>query len=137
MTTEADCLFCRIASGEIPAMRVYEDEETLAFMDVNPSTKGHLLVIPRKHAADLHEIAPDQLAACARTAQKLAGWVVERLDADGVNLLNSAGRAANQTIFHFHLHVIPRYEGDGLRDPLGQRSANRDEIEQAAQALRA
>ena len=79
-------------------------------MDINPATRGHVLVIPREHAKDLLEIDPEDLAAVAKAAQRLAATMPERLDADGVNLLNSCGRAAWQTVFHFHMHVIPRYD---------------------------
>src|SRR5204862_5491163 len=97
MAADPDCLFCKIAAGDIPATRVYEDERTIAFMDINPGTRGHLLVVPRAHAVDLLEIDPDELAACARTAQVMAARVSERLGADGVNLLNSCGSTAWQT----------------------------------------
>ena len=106
-------------------------------MDINPGTRGHLLVIPRAHAADLLEIEPEDLAACAHTAQLMARRVKERLDADGVNLINSCGRLAWQTVFHFHLHVIPRYEGDPLRLPWHPAPGDRDEIAAAARELTA
>ena len=91
MAGASDCLFCRIVAGEIPSTRVHEDDRTVAFMDIAPATRGHLLVVPRRHARDLLEIDADDLAACARVAQILAGRVGERLGADGVNLLNSCG----------------------------------------------
>lgn len=117
MGTDPDCLFCRIVSGELPAVRVHEDDRTLAFMDIAPATRGHLLVVPRHHAADVHEIDPADLAACATTAKLLASRLRERLGADGINLMSSSGAAAWQTVAHFHMHVIPRYEGDPLRLP--------------------
>ena len=135
MAADPDCLFCKIISGEIPSTRVYEDDRTVAFMDINPATRGHLLVVPREHAKDLLSIAPDDLAAVARAAQKLGQAVSERLEADGVNLLNSCGRAAWQTVFHFHVHVIPRYAGDPLRLPWTPEPGDRDEIAEAARAL--
>jgi histidine triad (HIT) family protein len=132
---DPDCLFCKIVDGEIPATRVHEDERTIAFMDINPATRGHLLVIPRAHAADLTEVSPDDLAGCAAAAQALAVRVKEKLGADGVNLLNSCGRAAWQTVFHFHVHVIPRYANDPLRLPWLPEPGDRDEIADAAAAL--
>src|SRR5215210_3098586 len=135
MAADPDCLFCKIVAGEVPATRVHEDERTIAFMDINPATRGHLLVIPREHAADVHAIDPDDLRACAVAAQALAGRQRERLGADGVNLLNSTGAAAWQTVFHFHLHVIPRYESDPLRLPWSPRPGDRDEIAATAQEL--
>ena len=135
--SDPSCLFCKIVAGDIPSTRVYEDERTVAFMDINPGSRGHLLVIPRAHAADVLEIEPEDLAACAHTAQLMARRVKERLDADGVNLINSCGRLAWQTVFHFHLHVIPRYEGDTLRLPWQPAPGDRDEIAAAARELTA
>jgi histidine triad (HIT) family protein len=113
-----DCLFCGIVAGTIPSTRVYEDDRTYAFMDISPASEGHLLVVPKAHSANLLEIPTDDLAAVVETAQRLARRVTEVLDVDGVNLINSCGEAAWQTVFHFHLHVIPRYAGrDGLRLP--------------------
>jgi histidine triad (HIT) family protein len=132
---DPDCLFCKIVAGEIPATRVREDERTVAFMDINPATRGHLLVIPREHAVDLTEIGPEDLAACMEAAQALAIGVKEKLGADGVNVLNSCGRAAWQTVFHFHLHVIPRYKNDPLRLPWLPEPGDREEIGAAAAAL--
>ena len=137
MAADPDCLFCKIAAGDIPATRVYEDERTIAFMDINPGTRGHLLVIPREHYADLLEIDPDELAAVTRTAQIMAARASDRLDAVGVNLLNSCGAQAWQTIFHFHVHVIPRYRDDPLRLPWVPGPGDADEIAAAGAALRA
>lgn len=114
----ADCLFCSIVAGDIPSTRIFEDDRTVAFMDINPGSAGHALVVPRTHSRDLLEIEPDDLGACARTAQEIARRATERLGADGVNLLNCCGAAAWQTVFHFHLHVIPRYADDPARDRL-------------------
>jgi histidine triad (HIT) family protein len=134
--SDPDCIFCKIVAGEIPSAIVDEDESTLAFMDINPATRGHALVIPRKHVVDLLEIEPDQLVAVMLAAQRLAVRVSERLGADGVNLLNSCGNAAWQTVFHFHVHVIPRYAGDPLRLPWIPGPGDPDEIAAAAAALR-
>ena len=131
-----DCLFCQIVAGDISSTRVHEDERTVSFMDINPASRGHLLVVPRAHSADLLEIDPEDLAACAHTGQQLARRAVDALGADGVNLLNSCRAAAWQTVFHFHLHVIPRYEGDPLRLPWVPGPGDAAEIEAAAQELR-
>jgi histidine triad (HIT) family protein len=133
---EPDCIFCKIVAGELPGTIIDEDERTIAFMDINPATRGHALVIPRRHARNLLEIEPDELAAVAVAAQRLARRVPERLGADGVNLINSCGSAAWQTVFHFHVHVIPRYEGDPLRLPWVPGPGDPDEIAAAAEALR-
>ena len=133
---EPDCLFCKIIAGELPAQIVAEDERTVAFMDINPATRGHALVVPRRHSKDLYEVEPDDLAATVLAAQRLARRVRERLGADGVNLLNSCGRAAWQTVFHFHFHVIPRYQGDPLRLPWVPGPGDPDQIAAAAAELR-
>jgi histidine triad (HIT) family protein len=133
---DEDCIFCKIAAGEAPATIVYEDERTLAFMDISPATRGHMLVIPRRHARDLLEIDVDDLKATVAVGQQLAKRAVERLEADGVNLLNSCGRAAWQVIFHFHLHVIPRYQGDPLKLPWVPGDGDPDEIAAVATQLR-
>jgi len=133
---DPDCLFCSIVAGEIPSTIVDEDERTIAFMDINPATRGHALVVPRAHSRDLLDVSEEDLAACAAAARRLAGRVSERLDADGVNLLNSCGRAAWQTVFHFHIHVIPRYDDDPLKMPWIPRAAEADEIERVAERIR-
>jgi histidine triad (HIT) family protein len=133
---DPDCLFCKIVAGEIPSQRVDEDERTVAFMDINPATRGHALVIPRAHAANLLEIDAADLAATIAAAQRLARAAVDRFDADGVNLINSCGAAAWQTVFHFHIHVIPRYEGDPLKLPWTPAPGDPDEIAAAADVLR-
>jgi histidine triad (HIT) family protein len=135
MAADPDCIFCRIVSGELPSTRIDEDERTVAFMDINPATRGHVLIVPREHSADITEIAAEDLAAVAAMGQRLAVRQKERLGADGVNLLNSCGRVAWQTVFHFHLHVIPRYAGDPLRLPWEPAPGDRDEIAAAARDL--
>jgi len=137
MATDPNCLFCKIVAGEVPSTRVHEDERTIAFMDINPATRGHLLVVPREHAPDLLEIPDEDLEAVVRAARILAQRLTERLDADGVNLLNSCGSVAWQTVFHFHMHVIPRYGGDPLQLPWHPAPGDREEIAEAARALTA
>ena len=133
---DPDCIFCKIIAGEIPGQIVHEDDRTVAFMDINPATRGHLLVVPRQHARDLLEIDEEDLTATMASAQHMARRVVERLDADGVNLLNSCRAAAWQVVFHFHVHVIPRYDDDPLRLPWIPEPGDSDEIRAAAEALR-
>lgn len=113
--TERSCIFCRIAHHEAPAHIVYEDERTLAFLDINPMTRGHTLVIPKRHYRDLFAIPAEELQAVVLAAQHLAQALRRGLGAEGVNLLQSNGAPAGQVIFHFHLHIVPRYPGDGLR----------------------
>ncbi len=132
---DPDCLFCRIVAGELPATIVAEDEHTVSFMDINPATRGHALVVPRAHAVDLLSIDSHDLREVIVAAQRLAGRAKERLGAAGVNLINSCGAAAWQTIFHFHVHVIPRYEGDPLRLPWQPHPGDPQEIAAAAAEL--
>jgi len=136
MAMAENCVFCRIASREAPAEIVAEDELTLSFMDINPATRGHALVITKAHRENLFAVGAEELAAVVRAARNLARLVIERLGADGVNLLNSCGSAAWQTVFHFHVHVIPRYHGDPLRLPWVPTPGSPEEIAQAAQLLR-
>jgi histidine triad (HIT) family protein len=133
--SEPDCIFCKIVAGELPATIVDRDERTIAFMDINPATRGHALVIPRAHTKDLLSIDAEELAAVSRAAQRLAVRAKERLGADGINVINSCGAAAWQTVFHFHLHVIPRYESDPLRLPWTPTPGDSAEIAAAATAI--
>jgi histidine triad (HIT) family protein len=132
---DPDCIFCKIVAGELPASIVGEDERTISFMDIAPATRGHALVIPREHTPDLLSIGAEDLAAVGAAAQRLAIRARQRLGADGVNLLNACGAVAFQSVFHFHMHVIPRYEGDPLRLPWVPAPGDSQEIEAAAQEL--
>jgi histidine triad (HIT) family protein len=132
---DPDCIFCKIVAGELPATIIDEDERTISFMDIAPATRGHALVIPRAHSADLLSVDEQDLRAVAVASKRLAERVKERLGADGVNLVNSCGAVAWQTVFHFHVHVIPRYEGDPLRLPWVPAPGDPTEIAAAAQEL--
>jgi len=132
---DTDCIFCKILTGEIPATIVGEDERTVTFMDINPATRGHMLVIPRAHAEDLLSVGPEDLQAVALASQRQAVVAKERLGAEGVNLVNSCGAVAWQTVFHFHMHVIPRYADDPLRLPWVPAPGDPGEIAAAAQEL--
>ena len=131
-----DCIFCAIVAGDAPATIVDEDEHTIAFMDIHPWTRGHALVIPREHHKNLYEIDEETLGQVMTAAKRLALRVRDNLNADGVNLLNSAERAAWQTVFHFHVHVIPRYEDDPLELPVRPQEGDPDEIKEDAEKLR-
>jgi histidine triad (HIT) family protein len=132
----ADCLFCGIVEGSIPSQQVDSDDLTVSFMDINPATPGHALVIPRAHSADLLEISPEDLKATTVAAQRLAKRAKDALNADGINLINSCGAAAFQTVFHFHIHVVPRYEDDPLKLPWVPTEGDPDEIAEIAGRLR-
>jgi len=130
-----NCLFCAIVAGDIPSTQVASTDRAIAFMDINPATPGHLLVIPRTHSTDLREASAEDLTAATLLAQSLVGRVVERLDADGANLLSCIGAEAWQSVFHTHLHVIPRYKGDPLQLPWHPTPGDADEIKAKAAKL--
>jgi histidine triad (HIT) family protein len=131
-----DCIFCQIVAGGLPAQIIAQDERTIAFMDINPATRGHALVIPRQHATDLTDIPAEDLQAVILAAQALARRMFDRLNPDGVNLINSCRQAAWQTVFHFHMHVIPRYRDDPLKLPWTPAPGDAEEIAAAASDLR-
>jgi histidine triad (HIT) family protein len=131
-----DCLFCGIVAGEVPAQVIDSDEHTLAFMDINPATRGHALVVPRTHAADLMEITDEDLERTIVAAKRLAKRMEDTFDPDGFNIINSCRPAAWQTVFHFHVHVIPRYTDDPLKLPWIPRGAEPDQIAAIADEIR-
>jgi histidine triad (HIT) family protein len=133
---EPDCLFCGIVDGSIPSQTIDSDERTVAFMDINPATRGHALVVPRVHSSDLLEISSEDLTATVLASQRLARRMKDALDADGINLINACGAAAWQTVFHFHIHVVPRYEDDPLKLPWVPAPGDSDEIAATAAKLR-
>jgi len=109
-----DCVFCKIVAGEIPSFKVYEDEEFLAFLDINPLARGHALLIPKAHFEDVFDIPEEVLGQLAARAKGVSEAICKGLGASGVNLLHASGKSAQQSVFHFHLHLIPRFENDGL-----------------------
>jgi histidine triad (HIT) family protein len=131
-----DCLFCGIVAGDVPGQIVDSDEHTVAFMDINPATRGHALVVPRRHSTDLMDVSDDDLAYTMAAARRLARRMDETLEPDGFNILNSTRPAAWQTIFHYHLHVIPRYEDDPLKLPWIPGPGDPDEIKAIADRIR-
>lgn len=108
------CVFCKIAKGEIPSVRVLENEKVFVFLDINPLAKGHCLIIPKQHFDNIFDINVEILKEIVETARELAEKVKNNLGAAGVNLVNASGKSAEQSVFHFHLHLIPRYENDNL-----------------------
>ncbi len=110
-----NCIFCAIAGGKIPSHKVYEDEHTLAFLDINPISDGHTLVIPKHHHENLLEVSEDDAMSVAKTVKKVANAVKKTFNADGVNVLQANGAAAGQSVLHYHVHVVPRKENDGLK----------------------
>lgn len=112
--TDQDCVFCKIARGQVPARRIYEDDVCVAFLDIGPLAEGHTLIIPRQHFRDIRDIPPDVLAAVMSPMPMLASALMRTTDATGINMLHNTGLTAGQAVFHYHVHLIPRVEGDGL-----------------------
>jgi histidine triad (HIT) family protein len=109
MSLDHNCIFCKIIQGEIPSAKVYEDENVLAFLDISQVTKGHTLVIPKVHKQDIFELTPEIAANLFSCVPKIANAIKKQFNAEGVNLLNNSGKTAGQTVFHYHLHILPRY----------------------------
>jgi len=131
-----DCVFCMIRDGKIPSAKIYDDARTLAFMDINPLSRGHCLVAPKAHAATLYEVDLEDFKAVAATAKKIASALKRALNPDGLNLLQANGAAAFQSVPHFHLHLIPRWTGDGKGFDWKVVPGNREEIAGTADRIR-
>lgn len=111
----SDCIFCKIINGDIPAAKVYEDEHVLAFLDISQVTKGHTLVIPKVHKENIYELTPEIAENLFKVVPKISNSIKEKFQPIGLNLLNNNGEAAGQSVFHYHLHILPRYgKGDGF-----------------------
>ena len=132
----SDCIFCSIIEGRIPAYVIYQDEYFLAIMDRYPSARGHALIMPKRHAADLYELNKKEAAMLIPLAQKVAGQIRSKLGIAGLNLIQNNGKAAGQVVGHFHLHLVPRYEGDGLKLYMKSADPTLQELEQVAELLR-
>ena len=115
---DAECIFCKIAAGEIPSKTIYENEQFRVIMDISPATKGHALILPKEHYANLYEIPEEVAADAMKLAKKLAKKMTDALQCDGFNIIQNNGEVAGQTVFHFHMHLIPRYKNDGNEDKL-------------------
>lgn len=110
-----ECVFCKIANGEIPSATLYEDEEFRVILDISPASKGHALILPKKHAADLYELPDGTASKVLILAKNIASKMKDVLGCDGLNLVQNNGEMAGQTVFHFHMHIIPRYKGDDVK----------------------
>jgi histidine triad (HIT) family protein len=130
------CIFCAIVDRSAPARIVHEDDRTLAFMDLFPLTRGHALVVPKVHCDSLLDCDPDDAAAVMVTAQRVAQAAMRAYAPDGLNLLQTNGAAAMQTVFHLHVHVLPRYVGDGFHVEFTREKGKDDELDAAAELLR-
>lgn len=130
-----DCIFCKIANGEIPSKVLFEDENFKVILDLGPATKGHALILPKEHADNLFELPEETAGEAMKIAKKMAIKMKEKLQCDGVNLVQNNGAVAGQTVSHFHLHVIPRYEGDGQRIGWKPTQPTQDELEFTRKAI--
>ncbi len=137
MNTASDCIFCKIVAGEIPCFKLYENEAALAFMDINPFNDGHALVIPKAHAENLYAADDSDLAACISAAKRVAAAVDRVVEPDGINLVQANGAGAGQTVFHFHIHVFPRRDGDDAKLNWGFEPGDMDQIAALADRIRA
>ena len=124
---ENNCIFCKIANGEIPAATVYEDEDFRAILDLGPASKGHTLILPKKHAANLFELPEETAKKVLPLAIKLGARLVEGLHAEGLNVVQNNGEAAGQTVMHFHVHLIPRYKNDTVDVKWAQGTLTEDD----------
>lgn len=124
-----DCIFCKIAAGEIPSGTLYEDGQFRVILDLGPATKGHALILPKEHAANLYELPDETAAEAMKLAKKMALLLKGKLHCDGLNLVQNNGEVAGQTVSHFHLHLIPRYKGDGQKINWVPSQPSREELE--------
>ena len=136
LTTDASCVFCKIRDGQIPSTRVLEDERTLAFMDINPLTEGHCLVIPKAHAATVFDVPTGDLQAVVATVQRVARALRTALSPDGMNIVQANGAAAFQSVPHLHFHLIPRRTGDGKGFDWALKAGDRAAIAATAEKVR-
>jgi len=136
MSRDPDCIFCKIVAGEVPSFTLFEDDATLAFMDINPANEGHALVIPKEHAVDLYAVPDEALTRTTVTAKKVAAAVARTLNPDGLNLVQCNGAAAAQSVMHFHVHVLPRSKNDGLAMNWGLKLGDIDAIGRLAERIR-
>ena len=132
----SDCIFCKLVAGQIPATRVYEDEHTLAFMDLGQVNPGHVLVAVKKHAENLYQLDDAQAAAVQRAAARVARAIRDAFDPQGLSVYQANGSAAGQTVFHYHMHLVPRHVGDGMTLAWPVKNPPRDALEQHAARIR-
>lgn len=130
-----DCLFCKIATNEVPSIRVYEDDSVFAMMDIFPESKGHLLIIPKQHGKNLFEVKTDDLAHIIVVSQRIASAAQRALNADGIKIAQFNGAAAGQTVFHYHMHVVPAYEGIAFKRHAGE-PADSSELQVLAEKIK-
>ena len=137
MHTDPNCIFSKIVAGQIPCFKLHEDAETIAFMDINPGNPGHALAIPKAHAANLDEMTPALLGPVLATAQRVARAVAATMKPDGINILQANGPGAGQSVFHFHIHILPRRIGDELKMNWGHKPGDMAAIKANYEKIRA
>ncbi|MBD5505677.1 MAG: HIT family protein [Lachnospiraceae bacterium] len=125
---DANCIFCKIANGEIPSQTLYEDETFRVILDLGPATKGHALILPKEHYANLYELPETTAGEAMKLAKKMAAMMTERLGCEGFNLVQNNGDLAGQTVFHFHMHLIPRYRADGQKIGWKPQEVSQEEL---------
>lgn len=130
-----DCIFCKLANGEIPSKTIYEDDDFRVILDLGPATRGHALILPKDHFANLYELPDETAGKVMQLAKKMAAQMTEKLGCDGFNLVQNNGSTAGQTVFHFHLHLIPRYEDDGQEIGWKPGSPTQEELEEIKNAI--
>lgn len=127
---DANCIFCKIANGEIPSKTLYEDDSFRVILDLGPATKGHALILPKEHYADLYELPEDAAGEVMKLAKKMVTKMTERLGCEGFNLVQNNGDLAGQTVFHFHMHMIPRYQADRQKIGWKPQEVTQEELEE-------
>lgn len=127
--TDNNCIFCKIANGEIPSKTLYEDEEFRVILDLAPATRGHALILPKSHFKNLYELPEETAGKAMKLAKKMAAAMTEKLDCDGFNVVQNNNEVAGQTVFHFHMHLIPRYENDNQKIAWNPTEMTQDELE--------
>lgn len=130
-----NCIFCKLANGEIPTNSIYEDDQFNVILDASPATKGHALILPKEHYKNIYELPEDTAAEAMKLAKKLATKMTERLHADGFNLVQNNNEVAGQTVFHFHMHLIPRYQDDGQKIAWNPTSPSAEDLTKIRETL--
>lgn len=134
---DENCIFCKLANGEIPTNKIYEDEDFTVILDASPATRGHALILPKEHFANLYEISDETAAKALPLAKKLIKHMKEVLNCDGFNVLQNNGETAGQTVFHFHMHLIPRYAGKEQILNWSHEAFTDEEMKEIAESLKA
>lgn len=131
-----DCIFCKIAAGEIPSACIYEDDDFKAFLDISPAVKGHVIIIPKKHADNLFDLSEEEASKIFVIASNIGKAIKEELNCDGLNVLQNNGEIAGQTVFHFHMHLIPRFKNDNVKITWNSTEYDKNEMEQLKDAIK-